>query len=334
MEFRTQVIPGKMPFSFSYETPIVLMGSCFAENIGEKLTDHFFQVDINPFGILYNPASVASGLRILLDRRLFQASDLFAHGGAYHSFAHHSRFSASTEEECLHLINDRLTFSSATLRQAKRLVVTFGTAWVYRLKTDGSIVGNCHKLPDNLFTRTRLRVRDIVDEWRFVIDELKWMNPDLKILFTVSPVRHWKDGAHGNQLSKATLLLAVDELCSLFPDTVAYFPAYEMLMDDLRDYRFYADDMLHPSSLAIDYIWNSFCSSCLTEECRSLMKEIADIKRALDHRPFHAGSEPYQRFMRQTYNKANKLHGQVRTDAFDSVIKELQDRLNRNDIEL
>ena len=205
MELYTRILLPKARFSFSYEDRVVMMGSCFAENIGRKLEENKFSVDINPFGTLYNPASVAEGLRMLLRPERFTSGDLFRHEGVYHSFTHHSRFSASSEEECLDHINSRLSQSSDFLRKATRLVITLGTAFVYRLKSDGRIVSNCHKLPEKMFDRQRLSTQEIVEDWKPLLLALWEQNPALKILFTVSPIRHWKDGAHENQLSKATL---------------------------------------------------------------------------------------------------------------------------------
>lgn len=284
-----------------------MVGSCFAENIGRKLEEHKFTVDINPFGILYNPASVAEGLRRLLCPERFTPGDLFQHEGIYHSFAHHSRFSAPTEEECLEQINSRLYQSSDFLRKATRLVITLGTAFVYRLKSDGRIVANCHKLPEKRFDRERLSVEAIVADWKPLLLALWEQNPALKILFTVSPIRHWKDGAHENQLSKATLLLAADALQREFPERIAYFPAYEILMDELRDYRFYADDMLHPSPLAIDYMWQRFTDHFLSADTLAILKEWGDIQKAMNHKPFQPDSEVYKRFIHQTLLKMERI---------------------------
>lgn len=284
-----------------------MVGSCFAENIGRKLEEHKFTVDINPFGILYNPASVAEGLRRLLCPERFTPGDLFQHEGIYHSFAHHSRFSAPTEEECLEQINSRLYQSSDFLRKATRLVITLGTAFVYRLKSNGRIVANCHKLPEKRFDRERLSVEAIVADWKPLLLALWEQNPALKILFTVSPIRHWKDGAHENQLSKATLLLAADALQREFPERIAYFPAYEILMDELRDYRFYADDMLHPSPLAIDYMWQRFTDHFLSADTLAILKEWGDIQKAMNHKPFQPDSEVYKRFIHQTLLKMERI---------------------------
>ena len=330
MNFRTQVKPEKVAFTFSHTTPVVLMGSCFAENIGERLADFFFPVDSNPFGTLYNPASLAEGLRMLIDGRQLSASDLFSHEGVFHSFTHHSRFSAATEEVCLRKINERLQSSSIALREAERLIITFGTAWVYKLRSNERVVANCHKLPDSMFERVRLTVGEIVADWRKLLETLQRENPRLKILFTISPVRHWKDGAHGNQLSKSTLLLAVDELRKQYPDQAGYFPAYEIMMDELRDYRFYADDMLHPSSLAVDYIWESFATSYFTTDSRMLLKELARIRSALNHRPFNPENEPYRAFLKQTIEKAECLNQKIGENRLSPIVKELENRLSQS----
>lgn len=321
MEFYTKILLPKASFSFSYEEKSVLMGSCFAENIGKKLEDSKFTVDVNPFGTLYNPASVASGLRRLLHPERFTAGDLFRHEGIYHSFSHHSRFSAPSEDECLEGINARLLQSAVYIRKANRLIVTLGTAFVYKLKSDGRIVSNCHKLPEKMFERERLSVQEISEDWKELLSSLWEQNPALKVLFTVSPIRHWKDGAHENQLSKATLLLATEALRKEFPGQIAYFPAYEIMMDELRDYRFYADDMLHPSPLAIEHIWQRFAETFLTKETLAIRKEWEDIQKAINHKPFQPHSEAYRRFILQTLLKMERLSEKIHS--FD-ISKEME----------
>lgn len=304
----TRIIISEPSFLFSYEDTIVLLGSCFAENMGKKLEENKFRVDINPFGTLYNPASVKEALNRLLQPEAFTASDLFYREGAYHSFAHHSRFSSTSEKECLDRINTRLFSSAKNLLKANRLIITLGTAFVYKLRSTGKIVSNCHKMPEKMFCRERLTVQEIVENWQKILAALWKQNPELKILFTVSPIRHWKDGAHGNQLSKATLLLSVEALQQLYPEQIAYFPAYEIMMDELRDYRFYADDMLHPSPLAIDCIWNRFVESSLTKETQELLKAWNEIQKAIRHKPFQPESEAYKRFISQTLLKMERIN--------------------------
>ena len=250
MDFRTKITIPPANFTISHDDKLMMMGSCFAENMAASLLDCGFQVDMNPFGTVYNPQSLASGIRNLLFRKKYATSDLFFHQGLYHSFSHHSRFSDISAENCIENINRRLEISADFLKSASILVVTYGTSYVYSLKSTGETVTNCHKLPDDHLVRKRLSVADIVDDWSLLIEELKIYNPELKLLFTVSPIRHWKDGAHENQLSKSILLLAIDELIRK-NDFCHYFPSYEIVMDELRDYRFYAEDMLHPSSVEI-----------------------------------------------------------------------------------
>lgn len=307
MEFNTRILFRKALFTFSYEEQCILLGSCFAENIGNKLTENKFDVDINPFGILYNPASIADALKMLLYPERFEAKNLFKNEGLYHSFSHHSRFSATSEKECLEKINNRLTESSDKLKKASRLIITFGTAWVYKLKENDKVVANCHKLPESLFMRNMLTIDNIIKEWKCLLLALWERNPGIKILFTVSPVRHWKDGAHGNQLSKATLLLAIQYLQDMFPERIAYFPAYEIMLDELRDYRFYAEDMLHPSPLAVEYIWQRFSENLLSKDSQEIMQAWKEIKNAISHKPFHPESDAYKNFIHQTLLKIERI---------------------------
>lgn len=308
MEFYTRISIPKAPFTFSHTEQTVLLGSCFAENIGKKLEENKFKIDLNPFGTLYNPSSIAEAIRMLLRPERFTGDDLFQHEGIYHSFSHHSRFSSSSETECLANINGRLFRSADALRESRRMILTFGTAWVYRLKNSGKVVSNCHKLPEKIFDRQLLTVEKIATEWKSLLLSLWEQNPDLKILFTVSPIRHWKDGAHGNQLSKATLLLAIDVLQKEFPERTAYFPAYEIMMDELREYRFYADDMLHPSPAAVEYIWERFTDNMLSTDSLTILKEWKNIQKAINHKPFQPESEAYKRFISQTLLKMERLN--------------------------
>ncbi|MDR1982158.1 MAG: GSCFA domain-containing protein [Tannerellaceae bacterium] len=309
MEFRTPVSIPKASFEFSHTDEITLLGSCFVEYIGSKLQANKFRVDINPFGVVYNPASVASSLLRMLCPERFSPADLFRHEGVYHSFAHHSRFSSLSEREALEGMNRGLAESSDRLANASRLVITFGTAYVYRLKKNGQVVSNCHKLPEKMFDRELLPVDAVVSEWKSLLLSLWEHFPELKVLFTVSPVRHARDGAHGNQLSKSTLLLSIHQLQSRYPERVAYFPAYELMMDDLRDYRFYAGDMLHPSSIAVDYIWQQFGQAFFSSATHTILREWQEIQKAIDHKPFQPESEAYRRFIMQTLLKAERLTG-------------------------
>ena len=310
MKFRTEIIVNPSDFTISHDCKIAMNGSCFAESIASKLSDAGFSTDLNPFGIAYNPLSLSQNLNRLLDNKPFGANELFMGNGVYHSFSHHSRFSGIDRDEVLTKINSRLERSSAFLRTAGLLVVTFGTAYVYRLRTTGNVVSNCHKLPSGLFTYKRLTVDAIVHEWNELIVRLQTANPSLRLLFTVSPIRHWKDGAHENQLSKSILLLSVDELLRNH-SRCYYFPAYEILMDDLRDYRFYTDDLLHPSSQAIDYVWEKFTEAWFDSETLKKAQAFEKIHQSLNHIPFQPDSEAYRQFRAKTEAKLEEMRSEM-----------------------
>ena len=279
-----------------------MLGSCFAENMGSKFSYYKFDVDVNPCGIIYNPLSVANVLRLIVEGKQFEKSDLRQVGGKWVSLYHHGAFSSTDPDECLRRINDRLTKATGELRTLDLLVITWGTAWVYRYTRENIVVSNCHKIPSQELERSRLSVEDIVKEYLVLIGRLREINPGLRILFTVSPIRHWKDGAHGNQLSKATLLLAIDRLREELQH-VYYFPAYEIVLDELRDYRFYADDMLHMSGFTVDYIWERFLYSFISPEVLGLMNQIGRVNKGVAHRPFDPQSEEYHRLVKKCWQK-------------------------------
>ena len=309
MDFYTPVSYPKVTFRISYSDSIMLLGSCFVENMGNRLEQYKFKTDINPFGTLYNPLSIASSIERLISPVEFTADDLFQSGGQFHSFQHHSRFSASSVEETLDLMNTRLSSSASFFSQCSCLLVTFGTAWVYRLRKTGKDVANCHKLPESEFIRERLTPEQIVNVWKDLLERIYRNHPGIRVLFTVSPIRHWKDGAHGNQLSKAVLLLAIDALCEYFPALQCeYFPAYEIMMDELRNYRFYAEDMIHPSSTAVSYIWEKFLENKVAPQSMEIMKSCKEIQKAVEHRPFNPQSAAYRQFIIQTLLKIERLN--------------------------
>lgn len=287
---------------------LLIMGSCFAENIGTLLAENKFQVDINPFGILYNPLSISMALREIIRKRLYEESDLFSYREYWHSPMHHGSFSAATPEEVVRNIRVRLEQAHKELKQLDWLMLTFGTAYVYEQKKTGKVVANCHKLPEKDFVRRRLETDEITEDYILLLDELISLNPKIKILFTVSPIRHVRDGMHANQLSKSVLLLAIDRLMQRYPQATFYFPSYEIILDELRDYRFYADDMVHPSSLAVNYLWERFSETFFCPETQALIKECATIRKAIAHKPFHPESEEYKRFLGQIVLKIERLN--------------------------
>ncbi len=258
MKLQTIVDIKPSEWKIGYEDKILMLGSCFSDEIGEQMQQRYLNVTCNPFGTLYNPLSIAQALQMT------EVLQLVEHDGLWHSMAHHGSFSRATKEEAEQAIRASIQTMQQALKEATVVIVTFGTAWVYEMKGEGlpvtgyGVVGNCHKLPESCFTRRRLSVEEIVAAWRPILD----CYPDKHWLFTVSPIRHIRDGLHENQISKATLLQAVEQLGD-------YFPSYEIMLDELRDYRFYADDLVHPSSLAVNYIWERFVDTFCTNQTKN-----------------------------------------------------------------
>jgi hypothetical protein len=308
MSFHTEIQIPEFSEKMDYSKSMMYMGSCFSENIGQKMVDLKFNVDLNPFGILYNPVSIANSLKILIDKRFFSEYDLFQDQGLWNSFYHHSRFSDVDPDVVLKRINSRIESSSEFLKNADFLVLTFGTAYAYELKSLGQIVSNCHKVPASQFMPVRLGVHEIAESYRNLMEELWSINPKLKIIFTVSPIRHWKDGAVNNQVSKSILLLAIDRLKKGYDEKVcSYFPAYELVMDELRDYRYYAEDMLHLNSVAIDYIFDRFSKVMISKDSEPISNEVVKIMKAIQHRPFNSNSAEHEKFLNSTLKEIDKL---------------------------
>ena len=267
-----------------------MLGSCFTDNIGGCLLGGGFPACVNPCGTLYNPASIASALLDILYERPYTRDDLFQHEGLWHSWSHHSRFSGPDPDAVAEHINKSQAEALKALSKASALFITFGTSWIFRLTEEGRVVANCHKKPATLFQREMLNTQKVYGLWKKMLRELQARYPALKTVFTVSPIRHLADGAHGNQASKSTLLLAIDQLTQEFKDTSLYFPAYEIMMDDLRDYRFYAADMLHPSPVAVAYIYDKFCESFMTQATVMKALQAEREARRASHRPLHPTS--------------------------------------------
>jgi len=311
MPFFTEIQIPEFPSQMDYSKSMMLFGSCFSENIGQKLIDLKFDVDMNPFGILYNPESIANSLRILLEKRTFTENDLFQDQGLWNSFYHHSRFSDVDQDAALGKINYRISSSHEFLKKADFLIITFGTAWIYELRRTGQVVSNCHKIPAGEFKRFRLGVSEITNVYRELLEQIWKFNPGLKVIFTVSPIRHWKDGAVENQLSKASLLLAIDQLIKGFGEQgCTYFPSYELMMDELRDYRFYAEDMLHISPVAIDYIFERFSKVMITKESMDVSKKVMKVRKAFEHRPVNPTTAEFKGFIRQNLLQISQLTSQ------------------------
>jgi hypothetical protein len=321
--FRTTVEVKPFPIRIAYDTPILMLGSCFTDNIGSMLVERKFPVLVNPFGVLYNPASVSLVLNRIEEGKEYSNKDLLSHNNLWLSLHHHTSFSRTSKTECLNNINNKLEAANNFWEKTHILIVTLGTARIFRYNKTGQPVANCHKIPANEFTRQLLTVDQIVEEWNAVLRMLLKSKPNLKVLFTVSPVRHWKDGAHGNQLSKSTLLLAIDQLVQQFSEKVFYFPSYEIMMDDLRDYRFYADDMLHPSPMAIEYIWEKFRAAFISPKDDEIIKEIESIVQACRHRPFNTNTKEYRHFVEKIRQKIADVDARVPGVSFDEELLSL-----------
>ena len=283
MKLQTIVDIKPSEWKIGYEDKILMLGSCFSDEIGRQMEERKMQVTCNPFGTLYNPLSIAQAIHMT------GLPELVEYDGLWHSMAHHGSFSRATREEAEKAVAESIETMQRALEEATVVIVTFGTAWVYELSAishqPSVIVGNCHKMPEKWFSRRRLTVEEIVEAWQPILAQYA----DKKWLFTVSPIRHVRDGLHENQVSKATLLMAVERLVESQKSKVEsrYFPSYEIVMDELRDYRFYADDLVHPSSMAVEYIWERFCETFCTSQTINAMHIAHKEWKFAHHRPLH-----------------------------------------------
>jgi hypothetical protein len=283
MELRTTFPVKPSDDKITYNDRVMFIGSCFASSIGSQMEIGHMPVMINPAGAVFNPVSVCNTLDTITNEKEFFLEDLHFYDGTWLSFYHYTDFSSDDPSTVLEKINRKSKEALDFLKQARYLFVTLGTSRVYKLKKTDLIVSNCHKIPSEQFESKMLTVEEIITLWTRQLDKLHLLFPQLHVVFTISPVRHWKDGAHGNQVSKSVLFVAVEELLKHCASP-GYFPAYELVMDDLRDYRFYKDDMLHPSSSAINYIWEAFTGCYLDSKTISTWKEVVKITKAFSHR--------------------------------------------------
>ena len=308
VSFRTEVNIKPHNFDINYQTPCLIIGSCFSDHIGSILNRLKFPVLQNPFGILYNPSSIAQVLKLTLNNYKISKDDLIQHNNLWHSFLFHGSFSDIDIDRVIEKTNNAFIETNKYLQSASYLIITFGTAWVYKYKANQATVSNCHKIPSTNFNRHQLSVDEIKSEWNKLIKLLNIHNPNLKIIFTVSPIRHLKDGAHENQISKSTLFLSID---SIIKETnfnnIFYFPSYEIVCDELRDYRFNADDMNHISEKAIQYIFEKFKKSFFTDETNEISEKVYEICLAYEHRILNKNNEELKKFSNSMINKINLI---------------------------
>ena len=286
----------KYPVTISYRDTIVSIGSCFSEHIARHMLAHKWKVCINPFGILYNPVSVCRALHRIATAQLYEVSELVSDGELWHSWDHHGRFSHPDPDEVVRRINTEIERAHRYLKEARWLFVTLGTAYVFQLVSSGAVVANCHKFPSRYFRRRRLRVSECVDTLSEALQAVRRLNPEVQVLLTISPVRHVRDGLIANTRSKSVLHLAVEEVAER-NEGVYYFPAYELLIDVLRDYRFYESDRVHPTREAIEYIWQQMHDHLLDEPTREVYAEVRKIRMALEHRPRYPDTASHRRFI-------------------------------------
>ncbi|MDO5315066.1 MAG: GSCFA domain-containing protein [bacterium] len=292
-----------MEQTIAYGDGLLFLGSCFADEVGALCRGLGFDAMVNPFGVLYNPASIALSVERLDTGQAFEHDDVIVVGeNQYCTFSHNTAFWSSSETALLEQTNRSLAEAHVHFMASKWVVISLGTSWVFKNKVSGKVVSNCHKLPANQFDRQFLSVERSSQH----LAEIVQRHPEKQFVFTVSPLRHLKDGLHENQLSKAALLLAVDKVCMTY-DNAHYFPAYEILLDELRDYRFYKEDMVHPTEQAVRYIWERFTDFAIDPKERSAMKAAAELKQMLQHRPLFPESEAFRKFEELKEKKVSAL---------------------------
>ena len=321
MKLHLDFIPKVFTQQIKHNEKLFLIGSCFTENMGTKLKHHKFSVLENPNGILFNPVSITKSIQSYIENKKYTGADLFYQNECWNSWEHHSRFSHPDKDLCLQGINHSQQQAHDFLKEANWVMITLGSAFAYTLRvasyaatttgmgTDGTVVANCHKVPTDKFQKILLNAVEIANGLHQMLNQLRAFNPLIKVIFTISPVRHLRDGCVENNRSKAMLIQAVHELVDK-ADDLFYFPAYELVMDDLRDYRFYAEDLVHPNYAATNYVWEKFIASCIDEPAQQLMKRINTINAAKSHKPFNPTSEQHKKFLQLNADRVAELVNQ------------------------
>jgi hypothetical protein len=316
MDFHLKFSPKPFATKILHQDKLFLIGSCFTENIGTKFKQHKFSVLENPNGILFNPISIAQSLTSYIENKQYTKEDLFYENELWNSWEHHTRFSDVDVEVCLNRINQSQTAAHQFLKTADWVFITLGSAFVYELENVGiglvanskikTVVANCHKVPTDKFNKKLLNVEDVLSVLDNIMHRIFMFNPNAKIIFTISPVRHLRDGFVENNRSKAVLIQAVHHLVNKF-NKLFYFPAYELVIDDLRDYRFYAEDMVHPNYAATNYVWDKLIDCCIDENAIQLMKQINEINAAVNHKSFNPTTEAHKKFKASVLKKIEAM---------------------------
>ena len=306
-QFFTQLPPQPKQACIQYNTSTFLLGSCFVENIGKKLAQHKFQTTINSFGIIFHPESLYNLILRIIEQRFFTETDIFYNNEQWHCFEIHSELSHSNKHELLSVLNNQLKTSFKQLKEASHVILTFGTAWGYINKETNQLVANCHKIPQQQFNKQLSSVLELQECFCNTFQLIHQINPKTQIIATISPVRHIKNGVVENNRSKANLLAALHQSIEN-SNNISYYPAYELMMDCLRDYRFYEADLIHPNQIAINFIWEHFMDTWLHEtNTKKTLKRVAEIQRGLQHRPFNAKSEAHKKFLISLQKKIDNV---------------------------
>jgi GSCFA family len=303
-----------------YDSTILSMGSCFAENIGNKLTYYKYKNKVNPFGIIFNVISIEKLLQRIVYQKKFTEKDIFYHNEAWHCFEVHSEMSSYSKDALLEKLNITLEETFEYIKNTSHCILTYGTSWVYKHKETFEIVANCYKLPQQNFEKKLITTEETLVSLTNIVSLIHFVNPKVQFIFTISPVRHIKDGFVENNVSKAHLVSAVYVFVNQVStkNYTSYFPSYEIVLDELRDYRFYTEDMLHPNQLAINYIWEKFIGSYTSIETQKLSQEIENIQKDLQHKVFHTESESYLKFKNKLQQKIVNLKEKLPHITFDN----------------
>ena len=324
MNFRTELKAPDFPFKINHQHQILSIGSCFADLMGQRLLDNKFDVLSNPFGVIFNPISIFKLLSLSLQGQMIHPENFLTHLEMWYHYDLHSTFCGQDQAALQKTIVSQINSVSDYIQKTDYLILTFGTAWVYVLKSQRDIVANCHKQPASLFEKRLLSIQEIKETFKKVYDLISVQNPRLKFIITVSPVRHIKDTLTLNSVSKSVLRIAAYELTKQFSEQVFYFPSYEFLLDDLRDYRFYEADMIHPNQVAEDYIWQKFGESFFDTETLTLLRKWTKLRQALTHRAFQPQSQSHQEFLKNTLQSLEALNTKLE---LSKEIQEIKSRI-------
>lgn len=305
MKFRTEINIPKQKQQIDYQSDIVLFGSCFTENIEKHLSHFKFKNISNSHGILFNPKSIEIAIKDCVNQKIYTQNDLAYFNDLWLSFNHHTKFSSVYLAQILQQVNTNISNTHRTLKKASHVLITLGSSWVYRNKETENLVANCHKIPQRNFKKEILSIKENKTILKQIISDIRKINRSATIIFTVSPVRHLKDGFVENMQSKSRLHTAIHEITD--NKTIFYFPSFEIMMDDLRDYRFYKNDLLHPNEMAMEYIWKKFKSSWVSNESYTLMKDIDSVQKSILHKPFRENSEKHQEFLKKLSEKMDDI---------------------------